>query len=144
MSNPILIGQAEEIDLVQPKVRAMLNNEGFYVGGDTKQDRMIVPLVSVGGRVFCMKIDTEMEPSRFLPSLTLHGPYGPQAPVALNEQLALAFIEQFEIVGDNNDSRGPSDEEKFVLREFVLQLFDQQTIDDLNREKAVGSGAAEG
>lgn len=78
--NPILIGQAEEIDLVQPKVRAMLNNEGFYVGGDTQQDRMIVPLVSVGGRVFCMKVDTEMDPSRFLPTLTLHGPYGPQAP----------------------------------------------------------------
>jgi hypothetical protein len=85
MRNPILIGQAEEIDLLQPQVRAMLNNEGFYVGGDTKQERLMVALVSQGGRVFCMKIDNELEPSRFLPTLTLHGPYGPRPPAPVDE-----------------------------------------------------------
>ncbi|MGF7131972.1 hypothetical protein P3T40_003455 [Paraburkholderia sp. EB58] len=43
---------------------------------------------------------------------------------AITQAAALSFIDQFEIVGDNNDSRDPTDEEKFVLREFVLQLFD--------------------
>jgi hypothetical protein len=43
---------------------------------------------------------------------------------AITQATALAFIDQFEIVGDNNDSRDPTDEEKFVLHEFVLQLFD--------------------
>ncbi|WP_225031764.1 hypothetical protein [Paraburkholderia sp. XV] len=142
--NPILIGQPEEIDLVQPQVRAMLNNEGFYIGGDTKQARLMVALVSQGGRVFCLKVDTELDPSRFLPSLTLHGPYGPQPPAMMDEKRAIAFIEQFEIVGDNNVSREPSDEEKFVLREFVLQLFDPQTLDDLNREEGVGSSSSAG
>jgi len=43
---------------------------------------------------------------------------------AITQAAALSFINQFEIVGDNNDSRDPTDVEKFVLREFVLQLFD--------------------
>ncbi|BCF88723.1 hypothetical protein [Paraburkholderia largidicola] len=87
--NPILIGQAEEVDLLQPQVRAMLNSEGFYIGGDTKQERLMVALVSQGGRVFCMKVDNELEPSRFLPTLTLHGPYGPQPPAPTADLAAL-------------------------------------------------------
>lgn len=48
-----------------------------------------------------------------------------QAPKTISAQQALAAIDDFEIVGENNDSRDPTAEEKFVLREFVLQLFDQ-------------------
>ena len=44
--NPILIGQAEEIDLVQPQVREMLTAPGFYIGGDSNNPEMNVPLVS--------------------------------------------------------------------------------------------------
>lgn len=73
--NPILIGQAEEIDLVQPQVREMLAAPGFYIGGDSNNPEMNVPLVSNKGRVFSMKIDTELDPERFLPTLTLKGPY---------------------------------------------------------------------
>jgi len=49
MNNPILIGQAEEIDLIQPQVRAMLEAPGFYIGGDSNNP---VPLVSNKRRVF--------------------------------------------------------------------------------------------
>lgn len=73
--NPILIGQAEEIDLVQPQVREMLAAPGFYIGGDSNNPEMNVPLVSNKGSVFSMKIDTELDPERFLPTLTLKGPY---------------------------------------------------------------------
>lgn len=73
--NPILIGQAEEIDLVQPQVREMLAAPGFYIGGDSNNPEMNVPLVSNNGRVFSMKIDNELDPERFLPTLTLKGPY---------------------------------------------------------------------
>jgi hypothetical protein len=34
--NMILIGKAQEIDLIQPKVREMLEHEGIYIAGDTK------------------------------------------------------------------------------------------------------------
>jgi len=52
MNNPILIGQAEEIDLIQPQVRAMLEAPGFYIGGDSNNPEMNVPLVSNKRRVF--------------------------------------------------------------------------------------------
>lgn len=80
MKNTILIGQAEEIDLLQPQVRAMLGKEGVYIGGDTKNPDLLVPLVSQGGKVFCLAIDHELAPDRFLDTLTLHGPYVPQPP----------------------------------------------------------------
>lgn len=73
--NPILIGQAEEIDLIQPQVREMLEHPGFYIGGDSNNPEMNVPLVSNKRRVFSMKIDQEIDPERFLPTLTLKGPY---------------------------------------------------------------------
>jgi hypothetical protein len=89
VKNPILIGQAEEIDTLQPQVRAMLGKEGVYIGGDTKTPDLLVPLVSQGGRVFCLAIDHELAPDRFLSTLTLHGPYVPKPPAASNEHLHL-------------------------------------------------------
>lgn len=89
MKNPILIGQAEEIDPLQPQVRAMLGKEGIYIGGDTKNPDLLVPLVSQGGRVFCLAIDHELAPDRFLSTLTLHGPYVPQPPAASSDHLQL-------------------------------------------------------
>ena len=73
--NMLLMGQAEEIDLVQPQVREMLATPGFYLGGDTKNPEMNVPLVSTDGRVFSMAVDDELDPERFLGTLTLKGPY---------------------------------------------------------------------
>ena len=73
--NPILLGQVEEIDLVQPQVRAMLANPGIYVGADTTAPGMLVPLFSMHGKVHSMKLDEELDPERFLPTLTLNGPF---------------------------------------------------------------------
>lgn len=73
--NPILIGQAEEIDTLQPQVRAMIETEGVYIGGDTRNRSLTVPLVSYGGGIRALKVDTELDPERFLPTFTVHGPY---------------------------------------------------------------------
>jgi len=89
VKNPILIGQAEEIDLLQPQVRAMLGKEGVYIGGDTQNPDLLVPLVSQGGRIFCLAIDQEVAPDRFLSTLTLHGPYVPKPPAASADHLQL-------------------------------------------------------
>ncbi|VWB97332.1 hypothetical protein [Burkholderia lata] len=43
---------------------------------------------------------------------------------ALTAQAALAAIETFEIVGENNDSREPNDEDRFILTEFIAHAFD--------------------
>jgi len=45
-------GYNEEIDLIQPQVRAMLEAPGFYIGGDSNNPEMNVPLVSNKRRVF--------------------------------------------------------------------------------------------
>ncbi|KUZ78262.1 hypothetical protein WI37_10980 [Burkholderia ubonensis] len=42
---------------------------------------------------------------------------------ALTAQAALAAIETFEIVGDNNDSREPNADDRFILTEFIAHAF---------------------
>ena len=76
MNNPILIGQCEEIDLIRPDVRKMIDNEGVYICGDTKfPDIVNVPVVSMGGRLYTLKVDEEIAPERFLDTVIIKGPY---------------------------------------------------------------------
>lgn len=70
-------------------------------------------------------------------SAAVRGAMGASIPAAvapaapMDQGQAIAFIDQFEIVGENNYSRDATDEEKFVLQEFVLQLFDAGERGDL-------------
>ncbi|WP_253191753.1 hypothetical protein [Burkholderia cenocepacia] len=41
----------------------------------------------------------------------------------ITAQSALAAIETFEIVGENNDSREPNNEDRFILTEFIAHVF---------------------
>ncbi|EIF30917.1 hypothetical protein BCh11DRAFT_06429 [Burkholderia sp. Ch1-1] len=47
--------------------------------------------------------------------------------IGLTRAQAIAAIDDFEIVGENNASRDPTDEERFVLGEFVARLFEDVT-----------------
>lgn len=98
--NLLLIGQAQEIDLVQPQVRAMLNEPGIYIAGDTdRPDLAVVLVVQEPGRVSSLALDDELDPERFLPTLTLRGPYrhdddppaGPLSPADLRR--AAGFLD---------------------------------------------------
>lgn len=42
---------------------------------------------------------------------------------ALTAQEALAAIDDLEIVGENNESREPNDEDRFILTEFIAHAF---------------------
>ncbi|WGS44032.1 hypothetical protein LFL97_25820 [Burkholderia sp. JSH-S8] len=44
-------------------------------------------------------------------------------PAPLTAQAALAAIETFEIVGENNGSREPNSDDRFILTEYVAHLF---------------------
>ncbi|KWK74111.1 hypothetical protein WM15_32150 [Burkholderia ubonensis] len=46
-----------------------------------------------------------------------------EQPAQLMAQDALAAIETFEIVGDNNDSREPNADDRFILTEFIAHAF---------------------
>lgn len=74
--NPILIGQAEELDLVLPQVRAMMANEGVYICSDaTAGPAFTIPLVSYRGKILSLVAEAELDPERFIPTFTAHGPY---------------------------------------------------------------------
>jgi hypothetical protein len=45
------------------------------------------------------------------------------APARLTAQAALAAIETFEIVGENNDSREATAEDRFIITEFIAHVF---------------------
>ncbi|QRR11815.1 hypothetical protein FPJ27_37060 (plasmid) [Burkholderia sp. MS455] len=46
----------------------------------------------------------------------------------LTAQDALAAIDTFEIVGENNQSREPNSEDRFILEEFIAHLFGGYTV----------------
>ncbi len=75
MRNLILVGKAEEIDLLPPEIRAMVDNEGIYLCGDTARPEYTVPVASIGGRLYSMKLDEELDPERFQKTVTVAGPY---------------------------------------------------------------------
>jgi hypothetical protein len=94
---------------VRPDVRAMLEKEGLYLGGDTRHPNVIVPLWSSGGKVSSMKIDAELAPERFAEYLTLKGPYTPETPdpaaspayYAAAEQVAEAWFYTANVSSDS-------------------------------------------
>lgn len=78
----LLIRQPEEIaeEILRADVRRMLENEGVWIGGDSNHPEATVPLASMGGKVYAMKRDAELDVSRFLPTLTLAGPFTAEQP----------------------------------------------------------------
>lgn len=73
--NLLLIGRAEKIDLLQPAMRAMVDNEGIYLCGDTASPAYTVPVASIGGRLYSMTLDDELDPARFKETVTVAGPF---------------------------------------------------------------------
>jgi hypothetical protein len=71
----LLIGKAEEVDLLRPEIRSMIDNEGVYVCGDTKHPETTVPIISIGGRLHGILLDVELDPTRFLETVTIAGPF---------------------------------------------------------------------
>lgn len=80
--NRLLIKVEDPIqDQVQrADIKRMLEFEGIYCAGDTNNPDVTVPLASAGGKLYKMKLDGEIDPSRFLPTVTLAGPYTAQEP----------------------------------------------------------------
>lgn len=73
--NPILIGEAEVIDLIPESIQKMIDNPGVYLCGDSNAPEVTVPIASMAGKLFSMQIDAEMAPTRFLDTLTIAGPF---------------------------------------------------------------------
>lgn len=73
--NPILIGQAEVIDLLLPEVRTMLQRQGIYLASDSARPGFTVPLVVNADGVWSMEIDGRLDPERFHKTVRISGPF---------------------------------------------------------------------
>lgn len=67
--------KAEEIDLLPPVIRKMVDNQGIYLCGDTESPAYTVPVASIGGKLYSMKLDDELDPERFKETVTVAGPF---------------------------------------------------------------------
>ncbi len=74
--NLILLGQAEEIwPEVRDEVQRVLKTEGIWLASDISQPGATCPMAVIGGKIFSMKIDKELDPERFLNTVQFAGPF---------------------------------------------------------------------
>lgn len=63
------------MSLIPEDVKSMIDNYGVYLCGDILAPDATVPIVSMNGKLFSLKIDDEMDPERFRETLTIAGPF---------------------------------------------------------------------
>jgi hypothetical protein len=75
--NMILNGNGLIIEMpkIRPVVQSMLDIEGVYIARDTAHPEAEVPLVSMGGKIYCLQIDKELDPTRFHDTAIFSGPF---------------------------------------------------------------------
>lgn len=69
-------GEPKVVGLRQD-VQQMIEREGLYLAFDPKRPAVIVPIVSQGGKLFTMRIDSVLAPDKFFHRTDLHGPFWP-------------------------------------------------------------------
>lgn len=62
-------------DLIPAEIQAMIDNEGVYVCGDTKHPASAGVIISHGQKLWSTQLDKTLAPDRFLPTLTIGGPF---------------------------------------------------------------------
>lgn len=75
------------IDLIPAEIQRVIENPGFYIGSDPKHpDRGEVPLVSMGGKLYSMKRDAELDLTRYIPGHRIEGPFRAGPAVGTDEE----------------------------------------------------------
>lgn len=62
---------------LQDAIAAMMANDGFYVIGNTSMPEQIAPMAVIKGKLYSMKIDEELDPTRFNATAMISGPAVP-------------------------------------------------------------------
>lgn len=60
---------------MRKEVELMLKNPGVYLAGDINFPSVTIVLVSMDGKIWSTTLGSELDPERFLNTLTLKGPY---------------------------------------------------------------------
>lgn len=80
--DPNIVVAPEEGQTIPERVRRMLDNPGFYIGSAPELGDGEVPLVVAEGRVFSMRVDSELAPDRFIVGHRIEGPFRVHRPPA--------------------------------------------------------------
>lgn len=73
---PILLDKAVPLPpAVRADIQRMVENEGVWIATDENQPGAEIPIISIGGKLRAIKLDTELDPARFLPTVRLSGPF---------------------------------------------------------------------
>ena len=65
---------------ILPAVQRMVDEPGVYVVGDITDPGANVPIVSILGLLHSVVLDEVLDPSRFLPTMTVNGPFRADVP----------------------------------------------------------------
>jgi len=60
---------------MRKEVEHMIKSPGVYLAGDVNYPSVTIVLVSKDGKIWSTVLDSELDPERFLDTLTLKGPY---------------------------------------------------------------------
>lgn len=67
------------VKTIAPEVEAMLQCDGMYLAGDSQNPKFVIPVMSMGGKLYALVKGQEINPLQFLPTATLSGPFVPNA-----------------------------------------------------------------
>lgn len=65
----------QTVAAIRAEAQRMIDNPGVYVCGDTNWPEASTIVVSIGGELWSAKKDRRLNPARFLPALTIAGPF---------------------------------------------------------------------
>ena len=60
---------------MRKEVEDMIKKPGVYLAGDVNFPAVTIVLISLDGKIWSTNLDAELDPERFLETLTLKGPY---------------------------------------------------------------------
>lgn len=64
---------------IPPAIQTLLKMEGVFLSYQPERPGIMVPLWVSGGKVYSMKIDEALDPTRFIDNCLIEGPFNPTA-----------------------------------------------------------------
>jgi hypothetical protein len=60
---------------IPAEIQKMIENQGIYIGYDPAMPGVEVPILSYGGKLYSMRFDQELDPTRFIAETKFSGPF---------------------------------------------------------------------
>jgi hypothetical protein len=60
---------------ILPVIQEMMKHQGIYIGCEPTHPHLDIPVVSVKGKLYAVKLDQELDPTRFTETGRWSGPF---------------------------------------------------------------------